>query len=162
MTRRLAIAAAAATTLVLAAPATIARADTRHEVRGSWTSLVNCAVTSYDPISKRITCTGSTLWQGTWNGVTEYVLTGTYDPVTGDARGTLRETFRGSASDGSEGTLSFYETLTLDGATSQIHIDAHLVDGSGGFTGAHGEVTFDGIDNPATGNGTYAGWWQHL
>jgi hypothetical protein len=156
------LAALAAAAAVLTPPAVAgAQAAPRAAVHGSWMSLVNCAATGYDPVSKRLTCVGSTLWQGTWNGVTDYVGTATYDALSGDASGTLTETFHGRASDGGRGTLTFFETFTIDGATSALHIDAQLLDGSGDFTGARGEVSFDGVDNIAAGNGTYAGWWAH-
>ena len=42
-----------------------------------------------------MSCVGSTLWTGGLSGVTRYVVTGTYDLLTGNSRGTLHETFRG-------------------------------------------------------------------
>jgi hypothetical protein len=128
-------------------------------VGGTWQQLVNCAPTSYDPFTKKLTCIGSTYWQGTWTGITNYTVTGTADLLTGDAQGTIRETFRGRADDGTVGTLEFSERFWLNGAASRFHLEAKIVCGTGGFAGSKGGAAFDGTDNLATGRGTYAGRW---
>jgi hypothetical protein len=148
-----------ATTTLLLGP-TAAHA-TSVQVHGSWQQLVNCALTSYDPVTKAFSCVGSTAWHGTWTGVTRYTVSGTADLVSGDASGTIRETFYGRADDGTRGRLDFLDQFQLDGATSRFHLDADIVRGRGGFQGSRGHATFDGTDNLATGSGTYAGWWKH-
>jgi len=137
--------------------APVAGATERVAVSGSWQSIVNCAFTSYDPLTGQMTCVGSTLWRGALAGVTRYDVTGTYDVLTGNSRGTLRETFRGHDKAGRRGTIAFAEQYTLDGPASTIHIDAVAVAGTGGFTGIRGRMTFDGTDNAATGFGNYVG-----
>jgi len=144
----------------LAPPSEAAKGLGTSSVVGNWTQLVNCAITSYNPLTKQATCVGSSMWTGTWTGLTHYVFQGTLDLITGDAQGTLSETFSGTSSSGGTGTLQFQESLTLVGATSTLHIDATLTSGTGDFSGARGSVAFDGTDNLATGFGTYAGWWQ--
>ncbi len=130
-------------------------------VRGTWQQLINCVPTSYNPLTRQLTCIGSTLWQGTWNGTTHYTYQGSYDLIPGDGQGTIHELFRGKAADGTSGTLSFIEHAALNGAQGTIHIDAKIVAGTGGFAGSTGSVAFDGTDDAATGSGTYAGTWRH-
>jgi hypothetical protein len=102
---------------------------------------------------------GSTLWQGTWNGVTDYTISGVANLVTGEGNGTIHETFNGRSADGTSGSLGFVETYVVDGS-GHIRIDARIVRSAGGFTGSRGEVTFVGTqDGVATGNGTFAGTW---
>jgi hypothetical protein len=139
----------------MAAP--VGHAAERVAVSGNWMSIVNCAFTSYDPLTGHMTCVGSTLWTGGLTGVTRYDVTGTYDVLTGNSQGTLHEIFRGHDTAGRRGTITFDEQYVLDGAASKIHIDAAAVAGTGGFAGARGRMTFDGTDNPATGFGTYVG-----
>jgi hypothetical protein len=136
-----------------------ARAAGAEPVRGTWQQLVNCAFTHYDPTTRAMGCEGSTLWSGTWNGITHYHVEGTYDPLTGDSSGTLHETFYGADRGGRHGTMTFTERYTLVGATSTIHIDTRMTDATGGFAGARGALSFDGTDNILTGRGTYSGEW---
>jgi hypothetical protein len=142
-----------------AAPASAARASHEQPVHGDWQTLVACVMTRYDPATGRGSCDGSTLWRGTWTGVTHYTVRGFFDLVTGDASGTIGETFVGMSDDGGSGTLRFNERFTLDGATSALHIDAWLLGGTGSFAGSRGFVTFDGQENAVFGSGTYAGTW---
>jgi hypothetical protein len=85
---------------------------------------------------------------------------GVYHPLTGESHGQLYETFMGISEDGRRGTLSFVETYTLHGPTGAVHIDATIVAGTGGFTGATGRVAFDGVLlEGLAGGGGYAGTW---
>lgn len=154
------VVAGALAAIDIAVPAAAARAPRKQAVHGHWQTLVACVLTSYDPATKRGSCDGSTLWRGTWTGVTHYTVRGFFDLVTGDASGTIDETFVGTADDGGSGTLRFHERFTLDGATSALHIDAWLLGGAGSFAGSRGFVTFDGRENLVTGRGTYAGTWK--
>lgn len=129
------------------------------QVHSSWQQLINCAPTSYDPFTKKLSCGGSTYWKGTWTGITSYRVSGTVDLLTGDALGTIRETFVGRADDGSVGTLEFRERFWLTGATKRFDLEATIVRSTGGFAGSNGRATFDGTDNLITGSGTYAGHW---
>jgi hypothetical protein len=145
-----------AATLALAAPS--AEAARRVPVEGHWQQLVNCGLTSYDPFTKEFSCVGSSLWTGGLTGVTDYVASGSVHALTGDAEGTIRETFRGRDDLGHRGTIAFTETFTLDGGASRIHIDAAAIDGTQGFAGVRGQLQFDGFDNAATGFGPFTGF----
>ena len=150
----------AVTALLVFGAATAEAPPARAEpVRGSWGSLVNCLFTNYNPMTGDMRCEGSTLWRGTWTGITHYHVEGTYDVLTGDSAGTLRETFYGSDSTGRRGTLSFAERYKLDGAASRIHITAEITGGTGELRDARGVATFDGTNNVAAGYGTYSGEW---
>jgi hypothetical protein len=151
---------AALITLGAAVPSVAAQPGVTSPVSGTWTQLVNCAITSYNLATKQATCVGSSVWTGTWTGVTHYSFHGSLDLLAGDAQGTVDETFSGRSADGGTGTLCFHEWLTLTGATSTLYIRAALLSGTGDFTGSTGNATFTGTDNVATGFGTYAGWWQ--
>lgn len=151
----------------------VSHAAPPHEVRvqpeavsGTWQTIVPVVIASYQPSSPDPT-TGtyqgadSTLWQGTWTGVTHYAIRGTANLVSGAGSGTLQETFAGRSSGDGNGTLSFDETYTLD-AAGHIVIEARIVDATGDFTGARGRLTFDGTEVGAvTGSGTYRGRWSH-
>jgi hypothetical protein len=52
-------------------------------VKGSWQQLVNCLFTHYNPLTHAMGCEGSTLWRGTWTGITRYHVEGMYDLLTG-------------------------------------------------------------------------------
>lgn len=159
------LAALACLALSSLAPDALA-APRAHPVSGTWQEIVPVSMTSYtpsagDPLTGHYQGVGSTLWQGTWTGVTHYTMTGTANLVSGAGSGTLQETFAGRASDGGTGTLDFAESYTIapDGSLS---IQARIVGGTGDFAGAHGSVTFLGHQyGVATGNGTYSGRWSH-
>lgn len=155
--RRALITALLASTVCSMVTARGAQAAPPTAVDGSWQSLVNCVFTSYDLLTKQMSCVGSTLWTGGLQGTTKYTVTGTYDLVTGDSAGTLHETFWGRDQAGHRGALVLDETFRLDGATSTLHIDATVVGGSGDFTGSRGLLTFHGTDNVATGSGSFTG-----
>lgn len=146
----------AAVAALAAAPA--ARATDRPAT-GTWQQLVNCAITGYDLTSKHLTCIGSSLWTGTFSGVTTYTVDATYDLLTGDGHGTIDETFHGRAGD-RHGSLRFLETFTATGATQAMHIDARSVSGTGDLARSRVALVFDGVDNIVTGHGTYAGRWH--
>lgn len=150
--------------VTLLAPGAVA-APAQHAVSGTWQEIVPVSMTSYtpsagDPLTGQYQGIGSTLWQGTWTGVTHYTMQGTANLVTGAGSGTLQETFVGRSADGGTGTLDFSEsyTLTVDGTLS---IQARIVGGTGDFARAHGSVAFLGHQyGVATGNGAYSGRWS--
>lgn len=154
-----------AVTLVSAPPALAKQADRDHTVAGTWQTLVPVTLTSYqpsasDPTTGTYTGVGSTLWQGTWTGVTHYSISGTANLVTGAGSGTLTETFIGRATDAGQGTLDFTETYTLDTA-GHLLIRARIIGGTGDFHNAKGAVRFEGMEiGIVTGNGTYSGRWK--
>lgn len=129
-----------------------------HVVRGGWVS-PTCVFTNYDRVTGAFRCTSSTSWTGVWTGVTRVEGEGTVDVVTGSGSGTIEETFVGRASDGTAGTLQFIETWVADGPSLTIHIDAHIVEGTGDWVGATGRVSFDGTMADGSGFGGYVGSW---
>jgi hypothetical protein len=145
-----------ATGAAMGVMAPAASAGERVAVNGRWQSIVNCAFTSYDPLTGSMSCVGSTLWTGGLRGLTAYKVTGTYDLLTGDSHGSLHETFHGRDDRGDHGTITFDEQFEIDGATSAIRIDAVATGGTGGFAGVRGTMTFDGTDTVATRVGSYA------
>jgi hypothetical protein len=137
---------------------------TTTTVGGSWAQVVNCVYTRYEPSTGDFSCVGSSTWEGSWTGLTHYVITGTLNPSTGDMRGTLDETFVGTwVPDRSHGSLTFHERFTLDGATSVVHIDTDVLGGEGdpAFRCSSGHLTFDGLAPGQTGFGGYQGRWIH-
>jgi hypothetical protein len=148
---------------VLAAAAlfgTSAGTASAEPVHGGWQSVINCIPTGYDPATHKLDCVGSTLWTGTWTGVTAYHILGTFDLLSGSGSGTIRETFVGTSDDGGRGTLEWVERFVVNGATQAIRINARLVDGTADFVGATGRATFVGKSNAVTGSGTYTGHWS--
>jgi hypothetical protein len=145
------------TLLALSAPAAAARSGT---VSGTFTEPAPPVLTAYNPKTGGFSGYGSSMWTGTWTGVTYWTIKGTVNLLTGDSSGTLDETFIGHSADGGTGTLHFLETYTVKGATGAFHDDATLVGGSGDFARSRGKVTFDGLDLPTgQGEGTYNGTW---
>lgn len=151
--------------LLLAGAATPARADAASvPVTGTWQALLPDVITSFepsgaDPTKGAFTAVGSTLWNGSWTGVTTYTVRGTIDLVTNANSGTLAETFTGGSSAAGSGTIDLTETFLLD-ATGHLTIRTSIVAGSGDFQGSHGRVDFDGhMISIATGSGTYNGRW---
>lgn len=149
--------AVATTAAAVPVTAPAASAVERVPVSGSWLSLVNCAFTSYDPLTGRISCLGLTLRTGGPSGRTRYAVTGRCDLLTGDSQGRLHEPFCGRDRSGDCGAVVFDERYTFDGANSTIDIDALAVGGRPGFAGAHCSMTFFGTDDAAPGFGRYAG-----
>jgi hypothetical protein len=112
-----------------------------------------------DPTTGSYEGVGSTLWQGTWTGLTHYAIQGTANLVTGAGSGSLTETFVGRSSDGRRGTIRLGETYVLD-AAGHLRIRARVTDATGQFIGGRGSMTFDGtMVGIATGSGTYRGRW---
>lgn len=136
-----------------------ARAST--PVQGTWQTLVPAAITSFqpsaaDPTKGTFTAVGSTAWQGTWNGITTYTMSGTLDLVTNESSGVLNETFTGRP-----GTLSLTERFALD-AAGHLHIACRIVSGTGQFAATRGRVVFDGqMIGIVSGSGTYSGELKH-
>jgi hypothetical protein len=128
-------------------------------VNGTWQQLVNCAPTDYDPVTGRIHCLGSSMWQGTWTGVTNFEFDGTYDINTGDTQGTARETFHGQASDGTSGDLYVLNHIVADGETDQFRDEVDILGGTDGFAGSKGHVLFTGRIDETSGGGEYRGKW---
>jgi hypothetical protein len=147
---------------LLASPA--ASAGPGLNVTGTWQTIVPVTMSSYtpsaaDPTTGSYQGVGSTLWQGTWSGLTDYTIRGTANLVTGAGAGSITETFAGRSSDGKSGTIRFGETYALD-ATGHLRIRARVLDATGQFTGGHGSVTFVGtMVGIATGSGSYRGRW---
>jgi hypothetical protein len=159
-TATIVVAALVAGLLVASSQPALASSPRTEHVAGDWVNALPPVITAYDPATGHFSGSGSSVWTGSWTGTTTWTTTGTLDLLTGDVEGTLDETFDGRSADGDNGTLHFIETYTVDGATSRIHIDARLVDGSGDFAGSRGRVTFDGLSLPSgQGGGTYAGRW---
>lgn len=143
-----------------------ARAAAPEMASGTWQTIVPVVLTHYqprmltNPTRGTYTGLGSTLWQGTWTGVTHYTIGGTADLVTGAGSGTIDETFTGRSADGGTGTLHFTETYVLD-ASGSIIIDATIVGATGDFLGSRGQVVFTGTENGVVeGSGRYRGSWQ--
>jgi hypothetical protein len=149
--------------LVSATPPAAAQSATR--VSGTWQTIIPASLTSYhpsagDPTTGTYTGVGTTLWRGTWTGVTEYKIQGTANLITAAGSGTLQETFVGRAAGGGRGTLRFVETYTLD-ETGHVEIRCKITGGSGAFAGSRGSATFVGTElSVATGHGSYSGLWQ--
>lgn len=138
---------------------------TTPNVSGTWQTVVPVVLTSYkpsspDPTTGTFSGVGSTLWQGTWTGLTHYKISGTANLITGAGSGTIQETFTGRSSDGRIGTMSFAETYSLD-TTGQLSIQATITNATGELAGEHGVVAFTGKELGAiVGNGTYSGHWS--
>jgi hypothetical protein len=160
-----AAAAALVSVLGTAGPGRAAEAKTTT-VGGSWANGLPCIFTSFEPGTGAFTCTGSSTWQGSWTGLTQFDARGVVDPVTGDTSGTINEVFIGtSLSDRSTGSLRFTESFTIAGATGAIVIDADIVGGGGDptFRCSKGHATFTGFGPPG-GAGGFGGWqgaWTH-
>lgn len=136
-----------------------------HRVSGQWQTLVPVTLTSYspstgDPTTGQYEGVGSTLWRGTWTGITTYTIRGNANLVTGAGSGSLTETFVGRSVAGGTGTITFTETYTLDSG-GHLRIQARIVGATGDFVRAHGVVTFVGTElGVVTGSGTYNGNWN--
>ncbi len=158
------VALASAVLAMFAAPAASAKETGARAVAGTWQTIVPVSLTSYqpspsDPTTGDYTGVGSTMWQGTWTGVTHYRIRGTANLVTGAGQGAIEETFIGRAGSDEVGTLIFSETYTLD-ATGRIKIHARITGGTGAFESSVGVASFDGIVlGVITGSGSYVGRW---
>jgi hypothetical protein len=143
-----------------------ASASKKQSIRGGWVGATPCVITSYDPspsdpTTGTFSCVGSTTWDGSWTGQTEFAVKGTINFLTGDASGTLEETLYGIATaDQSTGSLQFTERFRVYGATNTLHIDLKIVGGTGDWVGSRGQLTFDGLQFlGVAGHGGYAGTW---
>jgi hypothetical protein len=158
--------AAGAAVLTLLVPANASAKAHAQPVRGGWVGALPCAFTSLtpsssDPTQDAFSCVSGTVWDGSWTGQTMYTAQGTINLLTGDARGTLDETFYGvSTLDQTTGTLHFLERFFVQGATDTIHIDLKLTGGTGDWVGSRGTATFDGVQaSGVAGHGGYSGTW---
>ena len=156
---RLGAIAGIATALAAGVPAS-ARASTA--VSGSWVNTVPCVGISV-PISREwrgFHCAGASSWRGTWTGLTRYTADGAVNAITGDAHGTVVETFRGRTRDGRSGTLRFDERFAVHGATHRVHRVFEVVGSSGAFARWRGSGVFDGVVAGPAATGTYSGRWS--
>jgi hypothetical protein len=146
-------------------PPVRAAGTTDAPASGAWVSLVPVAITRYgpsaaNPLVGTFRGVGSTLWRGTFIGITDYTIGGSIDLLTSAGSGWIHERFSGRSSGGDVGTITFDERYTLD-VTGHIHIDAVVVSGTGDFAHASGRLTFDGTSVSAVyASGSYAGSWS--
>jgi hypothetical protein len=159
---RLVIAVLLGATL-LAAPAAASPHGKTIKISGRWYNAGPCVPTGLVPDPKHlgygtVTCDGSSVWTGAWNGVTDFAILARGNIVTDDIKGSVDELFVGSSAKGS-GTMTFHEKFAL--AKGHIRISARIIKATGGFAGARGHVIFVGTVTPATnGFGTYHGRWH--
>lgn len=134
-------------------------AANRVHIVGGWVT-GPCVPTAFNPTSGSMVCQGSSTWDGTWTGQTDYVVRGTLDVVSGNSKGTIDETFVGiDTATHAGGTLHLTERYVLDGATGALIIDCRLAGATGAFAGASGTVRFIGTTvSVAGGHGGYEGW----
>jgi hypothetical protein len=162
-TAPVAVAATIAATTT-AATAAAAAAPSRTAVTGSWVDDVPCTPTDvhpnpFHPTTLKGRCTGSSVWSGSFDGVTHYTTHGTTDLVTGDSRARIKETFIGvdSATD-KVGTLHLKGTVVQDGSTLTMVVKERVTGGTGAFAKAHGHLRYEGVDTSLVGGaGGYRG-----
>jgi hypothetical protein len=157
--RRIGAIAGIVIALAFGAPATAAASSA---VAGSWVNTVPCLGISV-PVSggwRGFHCAGRSQWRGTWTGSTRYTADGAVNATTGDAHGTVVETFRGKTRDGRRGTLRFHERFAVDGTTRRVHREFELVEGGADFARMRGSGTFDGLMAGPLATGSYAGNWR--
>jgi hypothetical protein len=136
-------------------------------VEGGWIEALPCAPLGFAPAAGgptmvSFTCTAGTLWDGAWTGQTHFVFRGTQDVTTGDGTGTLDETFVGVAPAlHLQGSLHLLGDVVFHGASNSIRIHETIVDATGEFAGASGEVSFEGLVSGTLGHGGYHGSWTH-
>jgi parallel beta-helix repeat protein len=144
------------------APAASAGPSHTSKVRGTWSNPVGACVAhiiSFDPSTGDFVCEGTSHWTGTWTGSTAWTLTGNQSP-TGAVSGRIDEVFKGHVADGSTGTLTFVEHITIDVA-GNTDIRGSIVDSSGGLAHSQGHARWSGISNPdGSGSGSYFGQWH--
>ncbi len=98
-----------------------------------------------DPNVVQFECTGGALWNGGFTGQTRARLTATMDLTTFDVAGTYEDLFIGRhVSDGSDGTMLFRGTFTIDGATKAFEAHARIVEGTCAFAGSTGFADYAG------------------
>lgn len=158
-----ALTAAVALLMGAAHPATATTAA--DPVSGVFTGAIPIIPTAWEPSAATPTAgtyeaVGTSQWQGTWTGLTTYHARATGDLNRGGAgSGTMDETFVGRSADGGTGTLIFRWTYVFE-SDGHLTMDGHIVGGTGDFTGATGEVTAEGVANPAYTIGTFRGTWS--
>ncbi len=152
------IAVLAALMVSAVVPCAEATKPRRVPLTGHWANPAPCVFTEYNPLAGDFVCTGSSVWHGSFSGVTTFEARGKMDLVTGDMDGTVKETFVGTAEDGTRGTLEFHETFTI--RASEIRIEADIVRGTRGFEGSRGHMTFTGLYPVVGGAGDYTGEWR--
>ena len=150
--------------LVLMAPTASAH-NPQHplKVSGTWSDPPGACIDhiiSLDPSTGDFACTGTSEWTGTWTGSTTWTLTGNQNPTTGATSGRINEVFTGHLPNGSAGTLTFVERITIDPA-GNTDIRGRIVDSSGGLARSHGHARWRGVSNAGgSGSGSYLGHWN--
>jgi hypothetical protein len=159
--RRLRAIAGIAIAFGLGAPGS-GSASASTTVSGRWVQTVPCLGISF-PISggwRGFHCAGAASWRGTWTGSSRYTADGAVNTTTGDAHGTIVETFRGRARDGRSGMLRFDERFVVNGATHRVHRVFEVVGSGGGFARWRGAGALDGVAAGPVATGTYTGKWR--
>jgi parallel beta-helix repeat protein len=145
------------------APAASAGPSHTSKVRGTWSDPVGACVAhiiSFDPKTGDFVCTGTSHWTGTWTGSTTWTLTGNQSPTTGAVSGRIDEAFKGHLADGTTGTLTFAEHVTID-PDGDTDIRGSIVNSSGGLAYSQGHARWIGNSNPdGSGSGSYSGQWH--
>ena len=141
--------------LVAASPAQASSARSTY-VKGEYVQPGGMA-TGYDPETGKFTGIGTAIATGDWTGYWYEQLEFTLDPETFDIDGTVLQTFTGSASDGSSGSLVVFERFSIDGATHLLHGEGKILGGTGDWEGSRGDYTADGVNSGA--NGTWSARW---
>lgn len=136
-----------------------AQAQTRSStnVKGEFIQAA-AGVTGYDPQTGVFTAVGIATVNGDWTGYWYEEIEVTTDPLTGDASGTVRQTFTGTASDGTSGSLDVLEYFTIDGSNHQLHGEGKILGGTGDWEGSLGYYWVDGL-NLVEGFGTWRAHW---
>jgi hypothetical protein len=154
------IALALLVTIVTMAPSAGA-ATPSTEARGSWAT--NCATQDVEttpgatfPLQFRSVCTGTVA--GTWNG---HILDYTSGSIDADASQRIVHDMwiTGRSANGSCGVLHIRATTTVDGVSRAVRTSGRIVSGSGGWTGAAGSYSADGVSAGTVGLGSYKATW---
>jgi hypothetical protein len=153
--RRLGATAGMAMALAMTVPAS---ASGSTAVSGRWVDTLPCLGIAL-PISGAFHCAGSSHWDGTWTGSTRYVADGAVSLITGDAHGTVNETFQGWTPKGTHGRLLLGERFVVRGATHRVHREFEVIDSGGGLARSYGSGSFEGTAAGPMAMGTYRGKW---
>jgi hypothetical protein len=113
--------------------------------------------TGYDPETGKFTAIGTAIATGDWTGYWYEQIEFTVDPSTFDIEGTVLQTFTGSASDGTSGSLAVFERFTIDGSTHLLRGEGKILSGTGDWEGSRGTYEADGVNSGA--NGTWSAHW---
>src|SRR6185312_6827881 len=102
---------------LLADPAAASTRGQTVNVSGNWYNAGPCVPTGVVPDPQHvgegtITCDGSSVWTGSWSGVTDFALVARGNLVTDKIKGSLTEIFVGTGTKGA-GTMTFHERFAL-------------------------------------------------